>query len=77
MPLNAPGWFDCFDADAIGEALETGEALAFLGSRDIVPTASTASSRSSPTAAAMPGTSSTSKSLDAPSAGGPLTCPIC
>ena len=26
----APGWFDCFDADAIGAALERGEALAFL-----------------------------------------------
>lgn len=30
VPLNAPSWFDCFDADAIGEALERGEALAFL-----------------------------------------------
>jgi hypothetical protein len=30
QPLNAPGWFDCFDAAAIGEALERGEALAFL-----------------------------------------------
>jgi hypothetical protein len=29
-PLTAPGWFDCFDAEAIGEALERGEALAFL-----------------------------------------------
>jgi hypothetical protein len=29
-PLVAPGWFDCFDADAIGEALERGEAVAFL-----------------------------------------------
>ena len=29
-PLIAPGWFDCFDAMAIGTALETGEALAFL-----------------------------------------------
>jgi hypothetical protein len=34
-PLNAPGWFDCFDARAIGEALETGTARAFLGTRDI------------------------------------------
>ena len=23
-PLTAPGWFDCFDADAIGEALLAG-----------------------------------------------------
>jgi len=29
-PLIAPGWFDCFDAMAIGAALEKGEAVAFL-----------------------------------------------
>jgi hypothetical protein len=29
-PLNAPAWFSCFDAAAIGAALERGEALAFL-----------------------------------------------
>ena len=34
-PLVAPGWFDCFDAVAIGEALERGEALAFLDTKDI------------------------------------------
>lgn len=34
-PLTAPGWFDCFDADAIGEALERGEALAFLSQANI------------------------------------------
>jgi hypothetical protein len=34
-PPNAPGWFDCFDARAIGEALEAGEARAFLGVKDI------------------------------------------
>lgn len=34
-PLTAPGWFDCFDADRIGTALETGEAIAFLGERNI------------------------------------------
>ncbi|MCI2399320.1 DUF6446 family protein [Aliiroseovarius subalbicans] len=34
-PLTAPGWFDCFDAVEIGEALETGEAIAFLGEREI------------------------------------------
>ncbi len=34
-PLNAPGWFDCFDARAIGTALESGKARAFLGVRDI------------------------------------------
>ena len=36
-PLIAPGWFDCFDAVRIGQALETGEAIAFLSVRDIVP----------------------------------------
>ena len=36
-PLNAPGWFDCFDAAAIGRALETGEAVAFLSQADIHP----------------------------------------
>jgi len=34
-PLNAPFWFDCFDAQAIGEALEEGRAQAFLGQKDI------------------------------------------
>ncbi|WP_420858996.1 DUF6446 family protein [Marivivens marinus] len=29
-PLVAPAWFSCFDARAIGEALESGEAVAFL-----------------------------------------------
>ncbi len=36
-PLNAPGWFDCFDAAAIGAALEAGEALAFLAEAEIRP----------------------------------------
>ncbi len=35
-PLNAPGWFDCFDARAIGEALEAGEARAVLSRADAV-----------------------------------------
>jgi hypothetical protein len=35
VPLTAPGWFDCFNADAIGEALERGEALAFLSQASI------------------------------------------
>lgn len=34
-PLVAPTSFDCFDADAIGRALETGEALAFLSEPNI------------------------------------------
>ncbi|SDE46306.1 DUF6446 family protein [Limimaricola pyoseonensis] len=29
-PLVAPGWFDCFDAAAIGAALESGEARAYV-----------------------------------------------
>jgi hypothetical protein len=36
-PLIAPRWFDCFDANRIGEALETGEAVAFLSEADIRP----------------------------------------
>jgi hypothetical protein len=34
VPLNAPGWFDCFDAPAIGAALEAGEARAVLAERE-------------------------------------------
>lgn len=34
-PLIAPTSFDCFDAAAIGRALETGEALAFLSEPEI------------------------------------------
>ncbi len=34
-PRNAPGWFDCFDAEAIGKALEDGSALAFMGQKNI------------------------------------------
>ncbi len=35
VPLEAPGWFDCFDAGAIGAALEDGRATAFLGEENI------------------------------------------
>ncbi|KJS43944.1 MAG: histidine kinase [Roseovarius sp. BRH_c41] len=35
-PLTAPSWFDCYDAQAIGQALEEGSALAFLGQRDVI-----------------------------------------
>lgn len=34
-PLVAPDWFDCFDAKEIGKALETGEAVAFLGTENV------------------------------------------
>ncbi len=34
-PLVAPGWFDCFDAVTIGDAIDAGEAIAFMGVKDI------------------------------------------
>ena len=34
-PLVAPGWFRCFDAKAIGRAIEAGEATALLLKRDV------------------------------------------
>lgn len=34
-PLVAPGWFDCFDAAQIGADLESGTALAFIGTENI------------------------------------------
>lgn len=34
-PRNAPGWFDCFDAEAIGAELEAGTALTFLAQKNI------------------------------------------
>jgi len=34
-PRNAPGWFDCFDAEALGNEIETGKALTFLGQKNI------------------------------------------
>jgi hypothetical protein len=36
-PLIAPRGFDCFDAQAIAEALQSGEALAFLSEPEIHP----------------------------------------
>lgn len=35
VPLTAPSWFDCFDAQAIGAALESGEAVAFMSVENI------------------------------------------
>lgn len=35
IPIVAPGWFDCFDAKAIGLALEEGRAVAYLGEENI------------------------------------------
>ena len=34
-PRNAPYWFDCFDADAIGAAIAAGDALVFTATRNI------------------------------------------
>ncbi|KPP93783.1 MAG: hypothetical protein HLUCCA08_06280 [Rhodobacteraceae bacterium HLUCCA08] len=36
VPLNGPRWFDCYDARAVGEALEQGAAIAFLGEANII-----------------------------------------
>lgn len=35
VPLTAPGWFDCFDAQEIGDALENEMAIAYLSQADI------------------------------------------
>ncbi len=37
VPLNAPGWFSCFDAGKIDAGLESGAAIAFLSKADIAP----------------------------------------
>ncbi|TNJ41982.1 DUF6446 family protein [Phaeobacter sp. B1627] len=34
-PRNAPGWFGCFDATAIGQALQDGQATAFISEKNI------------------------------------------
>ena len=34
-PLVAPGWFDCFDARAIGDELQSGGAIAVLGQENV------------------------------------------
>lgn len=34
-PRNAPGWFECFDAAAIGAEIEAGTALIFLGAKNV------------------------------------------
>ena len=35
VPRNAPGWFECFDAAAIGAEIEAGTALVFTGTRNL------------------------------------------
>ena len=34
-PRNAPGWFDCFDAAALGQELAAGQAQSFLSAKNI------------------------------------------
>jgi len=34
-PLTAPSWFDCFNAEGIANDLNSGQALAFLGVKNI------------------------------------------
>ncbi|NOC82009.1 MULTISPECIES: DUF6446 family protein [unclassified Ruegeria] len=34
-PLTAPGWFDCYDAVLLGDALKSGQAQAFLSEKNI------------------------------------------
>ncbi|EEE37448.1 signal transduction histidine kinase regulating citrate/malate metabolism [Rhodobacteraceae bacterium KLH11] len=34
-PLTAPGWFDCYDAVALADALQSGQAQAFMGVKNI------------------------------------------
>lgn len=36
VPNNAPEWFDCFDAQAIGAALEDGSAIGFMGTFNVI-----------------------------------------
>ncbi|GGG73234.1 signal transduction histidine kinase [Salipiger pallidus] len=35
VPRNAPFWFDCFDAEAVGLLVETGEAHVYAAQRNI------------------------------------------
>ncbi len=34
-PLTAPGWFDCYDAVSLAAALKSGQARAFMGTKNI------------------------------------------
>ena len=34
-PRNAPPWFDCFDAEAIGAEIDAGTALTFLSQKNV------------------------------------------
>lgn len=34
-PLTAPGWFDCYDAVSLADALKSGQAEAFVGVKNV------------------------------------------
>lgn len=34
-PLTAPGWFDCYDAVVLADALKSGQAQAFMGIKNV------------------------------------------
>ncbi len=34
-PLTAPGWFDCYDAISLADALKSGQAQAFMGTKNV------------------------------------------
>ncbi|MGP6085796.1 DUF6446 family protein [Antarctobacter jejuensis] len=34
-PRNAPGWFDCFDAETIGDLIDAGQAQVFTAERNL------------------------------------------
>ena len=34
-PLTAPGWFDCYDAVSLADALKTGQAQAYMGTKNV------------------------------------------
>ncbi|MFV0513820.1 MAG: DUF6446 family protein [Jhaorihella sp.] len=35
LPRSGPGWFGCFDAEAIGKGIETGALRVFMGQKNI------------------------------------------
>lgn len=36
LPLTGPSWFDCYNAQEVGEALESGAATAYLGQQNVI-----------------------------------------
>lgn len=34
-PLTAPGWFDCYEASSLADALKSGQAKAFMGIKNV------------------------------------------